>query len=286
MASSFAVVGDALLDVRVTTLGPTRHGSDVPAEVHLRPGGQGSNLAVRLARRGLEVSLACGIAGDETGRLIRSWLTSERVELCPVDVPATGSVVVLVDGDGERTMLSDRAPLGPSIRDAVPAADWLVVSGYLLTEPDPVPVARSLVDVAPRRILVGCAVSDEGLDAWREAASALGPDLLILNADEAGRLGMLETDGVVATRRDGATGRLDGLVAAVDAEAGEPSTDSTGAGDALAAVLVARLAEQWPATAATFEAALREAVEAGAAVARVSGAQAVISGERAAGRPA
>ena len=63
MASSFAVVGDALLDVRVTTLGPTRHGSDVPAEVHLRPGGQGSNLAVRLARRGLEVSLACGIAG-------------------------------------------------------------------------------------------------------------------------------------------------------------------------------------------------------------------------------
>src|SRR6187551_1064683 len=228
MASSFAVVGDALLDVRVTTLGPTRHGSDVPAEVHLRPGGQGSNLAVRLARRGLEVSLACGIAGDETGRLIRSWLTSERVELCPVDVPATGSVVVLVDGDGERTMLSDRAPLGPSIRDAVPAADWLVVSGYLLTEPDPVPVARSLVDVAPRRILVGCAVSDEGLDAWREAASALGPDLLILNADEAGRLGMLEMDGVVATRRDGATGRLDGLVAAVDAEAGEPSTDSTG----------------------------------------------------------
>jgi sugar/nucleoside kinase (ribokinase family) len=286
MAPSFAVVGDALLDVRVTTTGPMRHGSDVPAEVHLRPGGQGSNVAVRLARRGREVSLACGIAGDETGRLIRSWLASEHVELCPVDVPATGSVVVLVDGDGERTMLSDRTPLGPSIRNAVPAADWLVVSGYLLTEPDPVPVARSLVDMAPRRILVGCAVPDEGLDAWRDAAAALSPDLLILNADEARRLGMRDMDGVIVTRRDGASGRLDGLVAAVEAEHGTSSTDSTGAGDALAAVLVARLAEQWPATAATFEAALREAVEAGAAVARVSGAQAVISGERVAGRPA
>jgi len=283
MAPSFAVLGDVVLDVRVTTRGPMRHGADVPAEVHLRPGGQGSNLAVRLARRGQEVSLVCGIAGDETGRLVRSWLISEGVELCAVDVPATGSVVVLVDGDGERTMLSDRTALGPTIRGAVPAVDWLIVSGYLLTELDPVPIARSLVEVAPHRALVGCAVGDDGLDAWREAAGALRPDLLVLNADEAARLEMADHDGVIVTRRDGASGRLGGLVCSVDAERGAPSTDSTGAGDAFAAVLVARLADRWPPSASDFETALHDAVEAGAAVARVSGAQAVIPGERIAG---
>ena len=283
MAVSFVVVGDALLDVRVTSVVPMRRGSDVPAEVHLRPGGQGSNLAVRLARRGLAVSLVCGIAGDETGRLVRGWLTSEGLDLCTIDVPATGSVVVLVEGDGERTMLSDRAALGPSVRPALPPADWLVVSGYLFTEPDAVAVARSLVDAAPHRALVGCAVPDDGLDAWREAAATLSPEVVILNAGEAERLGVTEADGVVVTRGDGASGRINGLVASARVLSGAAPTDTTGAGDALAAALIAGLADRWPPSAEAFESALRDAVEAGAAVARVHGAQAVIEGERAAG---
>ena len=45
------VIGDATLDVTVAPAEPMRHGGDVAAAIRLAPGGQGANVAVRLARR-------------------------------------------------------------------------------------------------------------------------------------------------------------------------------------------------------------------------------------------
>jgi sugar/nucleoside kinase (ribokinase family) len=279
MAPSFTVVGDALVDVRVLPERPGRRGADVPAKIALGPGGQGANLAIRLARRSLSVSLACAIGTDDHGKLVRGWLMAEGIEVRAFDVPATGSVVVLVERDGERTMWSDRAPLGSSVRRVLSPADWVVVSGYLLTEPDAAIAARSLAVGAARRALIGCAVEDDGLDAWREAAAALAPDVIVLNQDEAARLGMADADGIVVTHREGAAGRVAGLDAEARVVPGAAAVDTTGAGDALAAVLIAGLAATWPPTKATFGAALGDAVEAASAVARLPGAQAPIAGE-------
>src|SRR5688500_15594798 len=105
---SVRVIGDALLDVHVTPSAPLEPGSDRAAEVRLEPGGQGANLAVRLARRGVPVRLICALADDTAGAMVRAALGSDGVEVDAREVPMTGVVVVLVAADGGRTMLSQR----------------------------------------------------------------------------------------------------------------------------------------------------------------------------------
>jgi sugar/nucleoside kinase (ribokinase family) len=136
MAASVVVVGDALLDVLAVPAEPMRPGADVPAAVRAAPGGQGSNLAVRLARRNVDVELVCALGDDAVGRLLHETLAADGVRVRAVPADATGAVIVLVDAAGERTMLSQRVPLAPRLADAPSVtADWLVVSGYLLLEP-------------------------------------------------------------------------------------------------------------------------------------------------------
>ena len=137
MASSVVVIGDALLDVLAVPSEPMRRGADVPAAVHAAPGGQGANLAVRLARRGIAVELLCALADDAAGRLLLATLAADGVRVQPLPAEATGAVVALVDSAGERTMLSQRVPSASALAVAPPGrADWLVVSGYLLLEPE------------------------------------------------------------------------------------------------------------------------------------------------------
>src|SRR5690606_23844538 len=158
MAATVVVVGDALLDVLVRPSEPMRTGADVPAAVVFGPGGQGANLAVRLARRGVSVQLVCALADDPAGHLLREALSGDGVRLRPVATEATGTVIVLVDAAGERTMLSQRLSFAALAGDAPSSAsDWLVVSGYLLLEPGADVVAAALRERAPRRMLVGCA---------------------------------------------------------------------------------------------------------------------------------
>ena len=150
MGASVLVVGDALLDVLAAPSEPMRPGADVPAAVRVAPGGQGANLAVRLARRGVAVELVCAIAEDAAGRLLRESLAADGVRVHPRQAVATGTVIVLVDAAGERTMLSQRVPLAGRLGDAPSAtADWLVVSGYLFLEPGAASAARCHSSIDP-----------------------------------------------------------------------------------------------------------------------------------------
>lgn len=283
MAVSVVVVGDALLDVLAIPSEPILPGADVRAAVSVAPGGQGANLAVRLARRGVAVELACALGEDAAGRLLRETLAVDGIRLRPLVADATGAVIVLVDDDGERTMLSRRVPLAGQL-PAAPSepADWLVVSGYLLLEADADAAAASLRDWAPRRMLVGCAVPDASLDAWRRAARALEPDVVVLNREEADRTPSLFDDRLVVTEAGSASAAIGAARAAAVTPAGPPAIDTTGAGDAFAAAFLAELLDAWP----PDEDALRRALEAGtasgAAATRVTGAQGRIPGERSA----
>lgn len=274
------VVGDALLDVRVVPTAPIAQGSDVPATIRLVPGGQGANVAVRLARRGVEVTLVCALGDDAAGALVRGRLTEDDVRLAPISTVATGTVVVLREPDGERTMLSDRAPIGRL--PTLPSGDWLVVSGYLLLEPDAQAVAATLATAPMRRVLLGCAVPDGSLARWRAAMRALRPDLVVANRQEAARLWPDETGAVrVATDPEGAELVQGDVRIRADARLVTPVVDTTGAGDAFAAGLVAALAASgWPPTEPVLRDAMRAAVTLAASVARVPGAQAPVPGER------
>lgn len=280
MGASVVVVGDALLDVLVVPTDPMRPAADVPASVRLAPGGQGANLAVRLARRGVAVDLVCALADDSAGRLLRETLAADGVRVRPLAADATGAVVVLVDAAGQRTMLSQRVPLAPRLGDAPPAAaDWVVVSGYLLLEPGAAHVAAGLRGWAPRRMLVGCAVPDPSLGAWQLAAHELEPDVVVLNRDEADRVPGLAGDRLVVTETAGATAVIGAVRATVATSAGPPAIDTTGAGDAFAAAFLAELRDAWPPAESALNRALQAGASSGAAATRVAGAQGRIPGE-------
>ena len=273
MTPAVSVIGDAVLDVHVAPSTPPRPGEDVPAAVRLSPGGQGANLAVRLARRGVPVALSCALADDVAGRIVRAALEAENVELHAVDVDATGVVVALLDARGDRTMLSQRVPFAAAAGRA--AAGWLVLSGYLLLEPAGEALARSLAAAPGRRVLVGCAVPDDVATAWREAAAAFAPDLVVMNASEMERLAPAGTHGIAVTNAGGAAATIGTTSVDVRGTPGSEAVDTTGAGDAFAAALLAGLLDaEWPPAHAVLESAVRGAVELAAAVARAPGAQA------------
>ena len=288
MSPTVVVLGDALLDVRVAPADPVRRGSDVPARIDLLPGGQGANVAVRLARLGVAVSLVTGLARDRSGEQLRATLESEGIDLCAVPVESTGTVVVLAERDGERTMLSQRPALAHLVDlHLVPDAPWLVVSGYLLHEAAGNELARALATRAGgRRALLGCAVPDRAVDGWRRAAAALDPDLLLANRDEAVRLGQAGARGMAVTDASGATLTIAGVTVNSSAPAAA-ARDTTGAGDAVAAGLLAGLVgAPWPPPRQTMLDAIEAAVALGSRVARVTGAQGRVGGERSAGAPA
>ena len=284
-ARSVVVVGDATLDVHVSPPAlPLIRGSDVPAEIRIGPGGQGANLAVRLARQGVPVTLVCALGDDLAAAMIRAALRAEGVTLVPLPADATGVVVVLGGANGERSMLSHRAPLPPATTDAAAgtSGDWLVVSGYPLLQPDALELARRLADLPTRRVLVACAVTDDALDAWRAAARQLRPDLVIANRDEADRAGLAHVAVALGlTDAAGAEVRIGAARAEATAPDGPPAVDTTGAGDAFAARLVAGLVgAEWPPSEALLRDAVDAAVELATSVARARGAQAAVPGER------
>jgi ribokinase len=277
------VIGDALLDVIARPLIAVRVGGDVPADVRIGPGGQGANLAVRLARLGVSVELVCAIGDDSAGALLTRTLRDERVDLSPVIVESTGTVVIEVGDDGERTMMSQRAGFAAAAVEAVGRieAEWTVLSGYLFSEADAGLLARAVSSNATRRVVVGCAVPADMVAAWRRTVAGARADLVVLNREEASAVAPVEAlaDGIVVTGRDRVTASVGDATVDVALDRG-PAVDSTGAGDAFAAALVAGLTRvAWPPERRSLASAIEAAVALAGEVASVPGAQATVEAE-------
>jgi len=91
------VIGDSTLDVTVRPTQGPRPGGDVPARIGLSPGGQGANVAVRLARDGVTVLLVTAIADDAAGQILTSNLVVDGVILERLPAERSGAVVALLD---------------------------------------------------------------------------------------------------------------------------------------------------------------------------------------------
>lgn len=151
------VCGDVINDILVRTRGPLVHGDDNPAAILRRPGGSAANQAAWMARLGLDVVFA-GRVGARDADYHRRELARFGVEprLAADESAGTGSIVVLVEPDGERTMITDRgANLRLSQAD-VPAAllDGVALvhlTGYSFFAPAPREVAFGLIAQARAR---------------------------------------------------------------------------------------------------------------------------------------
>lgn len=304
MTIRVTVIGDTTWDVTVRTTTRPEPGSDGPAQITAGPGGQGANLAVRLARRGATVRLVTGIGTDPTGLLLASALADEGVEVVDLGAPASGQVLALVDGSGERALLSDRARLelaGGRMAQAEAAladAEWIHLSGYALA--DPASAAELATLAAARGAAQRCSVGggsfargsmvgptiraarpDVVLFDRAEAAAVLNPGSGMSAVPSADLLaeslaGMLDGVAIVTDGPAGAAGATINGAIRVNAAAA-PLVDATGAGDAHAASVILALAgAPWPPSLEELRTALAEGGRAGAAVAGLVGAQARI----------
>ena len=277
--SRIVVLGDVMVDVVVRLSRPLAPGSDAPAVIRFHGGGSAANTAAWLAEAGAEPVLVGRVGDDERGRAARDELRAAGVTAPLVTDPElpTGTCVVLVGPDGERTMAPD-AGANDGLSDADLSDDVLVAdghlheAGYALLRGGSRPGARAAI---ARALAAGMTVSVDPSSAALLSPEFLdhaeGAGLLLPNADEAR---MLSGEGepehaaralaarfgeVVVTLGAGGALWTDGDASVrADAAPVEAAVDSTGAGDAFTAgLLVARLDGAAP----------REALDAGARLA-------------------
>jgi ribokinase len=293
------VIGDATLDVSVeVSVGPAgaMSAGDARAPITVGPGGQGANVAVRLARTGIPVRLIAPLADDPAGRVVRGHLEDESVEVAPLPASRTSMVVVMVAPGGERMMLSDRVRAEGDLASTLDGCGWVHVSGYLLRESSE---AERVVDAIGSAGIARISVAGGSFEGWadarvaRDAINAISASLLVFNRDEAGLMAgapmrsaeeaaaALGTGQRLAFVTDGergaavAGGPVKRTLGYGHAQESQPAIDSTGAGDAFTASLIGSLASAWPPSAELVAAALERASQEGAAATSAIGAQSV-----------
>ncbi|MEC3974763.1 carbohydrate kinase family protein [Amycolatopsis sp. H20-H5] len=251
--SGIVVVGDAGLDVVARHEGPIVYGGDSRSNVRFTGGGAGANTALWLRAQGAETTLITRVGDDAGGRLIRAELEAAGVRCAfAIDPEApTCCVVVLVDGDGQRSMLPDRGAIGRfSPGDVDPAvladAGHLHLSGYVLLDASSRPAGLAALAAAKLAGLT-TSVDPQSAALLIDPAAFLddvrGIDLLLPNTEELIALTgspdpmsakeLLGTVGAVAVTA-GTHGAswidADGITTVPAPEA--DCVDSTGAGDA------------------------------------------------------
>jgi sugar/nucleoside kinase (ribokinase family) len=252
-------VGDLMVDVLARLPGPLAVGSDTPAAISYAGGGAAANLAAWSVVAGAAATFVGRVGADPAGRQAIAGLEAAGVATSVIADPErpTGTIIVLIDPAGERTMIpsagANESPLSPS----VPAeADWLCVSGYALLRPATRDWALATLATARHRgwsIAVDAAsaapLADFGADRFLEL---IGADVVLFaNGDEArvltGRVDPAAAVTELAHRVGSATVKL-GAAGVVWSAGDEPVAvpavpadvvDTTGAGDAFAAGFLA-----------------------------------------------
>lgn len=156
------IVGDVMNDVVVRALAPVEIGSDTDSVIRRSPGGSGANQAAWLARLGVPVRFYGRVGAHDAeahAASLRGYGVDARLAT-DQGVP-TGNIVVLVSGDGERSMFTDRGANARLARGDLPSGldgvAHLHVSGYSLFEQGCREAVSALIaDAVRRSVPVSC----------------------------------------------------------------------------------------------------------------------------------
>ncbi|MFC7649982.1 carbohydrate kinase family protein [Streptosporangium lutulentum] len=263
------VIGDVVTDVVAlhggSALVGLAVGTDTAADIVLRPGGSGANTASWAAHLGADTRILTRV-GFDTGEWhaaeLRRFGVRPHLRVDP-DRP-TAVVIAMVDGTGERSMLTNRGAGGhigiddwdDSLLDGV---DHLHLSGYTLFAEPGLQLSRlALAEAARRGVSISVDPASTGFlrsfGPERFIQETLTSQLIIPNRDEAllltgetsaeraaEKLSLRYGAAAVKLGSRGALMARNGKLAAWVPGVAAKVIDSIGAGDAFAAGLLTAL---------------------------------------------
>ena len=274
VAPRVVVVGDLLYDLLAKVEGEVTFGTDTFVPIRVAAGGSGANAAAWLASSGIETHFVGRVGDDPFGGYLAQELerVGVRPHLARDPSVATGKVFVLVDGAGERTMITDRGAgeaLGPEdLPETLFGRGHLHLSGYTLSGGSRRETAIKALRLARQSGMTFSVDPSsvsllQAVGPGRFLASTRGADLCFPNLEEGALLASIEDPERIA---EGLLSHYSGVVLKLGpggalyagADGGwervpaAPArvVDTTGAGDALCAgFLSAKLSGASPAEA-------------------------------------
>lgn len=250
------------MDVSVFIDSEIHKGGDTQAFITTQGGGAAANVARWLAHMGCDTFLCSRVADDTNGLILQKELDAFNVRHSDYRVPheKTGTVVVLVSEDGERTMFPDSGSnSGLSSADLPPLDGFTAayLSGYALINSQSRTNVLEMIQILKAKGIP--LVFDPGtVGALRQIPNSMLQewirmmDILLLNEEEAlyisqisdlhGALIALATKAPVVVIKRGAAGvtAISEQVRTVELPALDVEViDTTGAGDSFAAGFIA-----------------------------------------------
>ena len=251
-----ATLGDLVDDIVVQLAGPVNVGSDTSSVISRRRGGSAANVAATAGVLGCPTRFLGQVGTDPIGAALVAELEAAGADTQHVRRNgSTGTIVILVAPDGERSMLTDRRTC-TELDD--PRPDWLDgvttlhVPLYSLIGGTTAMTASTLIGWAhDRNVAVSLDLSstalmtDAGLADVRALVADLQPDILFANQSEADlfELDRFPADAIAVVKNgpDPAMVRVPAAAATGDTTLMIPAigiidvSDTTAAGDAFAA---------------------------------------------------
>jgi sugar/nucleoside kinase (ribokinase family) len=246
-------IGDLVEDVVVWLSTELNIGSDTESVIRRTRGGSAANVSMFASLTGTPSRFIGQVGHDRLGSHLCEVLRDSGVDVRVISDGRTGSIVVLVQPNGQRSFLTDRgvaSHLAHFDATLMNSVSILHVPTYSLTDE---PLASTCVQYIKSARATGVLISIDassssvlnqyGTDRYRALIESLKPEVFMCNEDEAAVLGLgaqkpmtgavltVIKQGplpVVAVQHDGTTNEV-----AVTPVAN--IVDTTGAGDAFAA---------------------------------------------------
>ncbi len=260
--NDIVVIGDLNVDIVCHVSSELNYGSDTSSINRLSLGGSPCNVSSWLCALGAQPTFYAAKGDDALGDWAQGELDAlglHRGGLHTVTGARTGSCVVLVSPNGERTMLPDPGAnlelhLSNTMSDVIRRASVVVMSCYSFFRPETRQLALDVADLcsrnhvklildaasrAPIELLGAGIVRDYLLNAWLVVANEDEDAALMAGSDSDWKMSLRNV--VVKNGSSGSRWFVDGVESTRITSESVAVVDTTGAGDAFMAGLVMSL---------------------------------------------
>ena len=255
------VIGDVNVDIVSKLREPLQINSDTQTSNVISLGGSPCNMSMWLANIGAQVRFLAAVGDDLLGTWIKAQLTLGNLSIDSIQTKAgarSGTCIILVSDDGQRTMLPDPAAnlqfeISQNEQTEITGSSVVVMSAYSFLRPETRHLASKVSELVKNcgaRLVLDAAssapIAEVGVQAVRNYLA--DADLILANEDEFALLNQPEwtaqiPDLVVKLGPNGAKWLRFGQEVCTQGAMKVDVVDTTGAGDSFLAGLISVLSE-------------------------------------------